>query len=53
MSDLSDDQVAEFKEAFRLFDADGDGTITTQVREGITIGPGGFACTTRGGFCNA
>ena len=31
MSDLSDAQVAEFKEAFKLFDADGDGTITTEV----------------------
>ena len=34
MTDLSDAQVAEFKEAFKLFDADGDGTITTQVGEG-------------------
>ena len=33
MSDLSEAQVAEFKEAFLLFDADGDGTITTQVRK--------------------
>ena len=30
--DLSDEQVAEFKEAFLLFDKDGDGTITTKVR---------------------
>ena len=29
--DLSDEQVAEFKEAFQLFDKDGDGTITTKV----------------------
>ena len=30
--DLSDEQVAEFREAFLLFDKDGDGTITTKVR---------------------
>ena len=35
MEDLSEEQVAEFKEAFQLFDKDGDGTITTKVgREG-------------------
>ncbi|KAL5248187.1 hypothetical protein ACHWQZ_G017385 [Mnemiopsis leidyi] len=28
-SKLSDDQIAEFREAFSLFDKDGDGTITT------------------------
>merc|ERR1719359_479380 len=27
---LSDEQIAEFKEAFLLFDKDGDGTITTK-----------------------
>ena len=27
--DLSEEQIAEFKEAFSLFDKDGDGTITT------------------------
>ena len=32
MEDLSEEQVAEFKEAFQLFDKDGDGTITTKVR---------------------
>ena len=37
MSDLSDAQVADFKEAFKLFDADGDGTITTQVRTGSAL----------------
>jgi len=26
---LSEEQIAEFKEAFSLFDKDGDGTITT------------------------
>jgi Ca2+-binding EF-hand superfamily protein len=31
MDDLSEEQVAEFKEAFQLFDKDGDGTITTKV----------------------
>ena len=29
--DLTDDQISEFKEAFELFDKDGDGTITTKV----------------------
>jgi len=29
---LSEEQIAEFKEAFSLFDKDGDGTITTKVR---------------------
>lgn len=29
--DLTEEQVAEFKEAFLLFDRDGDGTITTSV----------------------
>ena len=28
--ELTDEQVAEFKEAFALFDKDGDGTITTK-----------------------
>ena len=32
--ELTEEQVAEFKEAFVLFDKDGDGTITTKV---ITI----------------
>ena len=26
---LSEEQIAEFKEAFSVFDKDGDGTITT------------------------
>ena len=30
MTDLSEEQVAEFKEAFSLFDKDGDGKITTK-----------------------
>jgi len=30
MGDLSPEQIAEFKEAFSLFDKDGDGTITTK-----------------------
>lgn len=29
--ELTEEQVAEFKEAFLLFDKDGDGTITTKV----------------------
>merc|ERR1712146_321508 len=28
-TDLTDEQIQEFKEAFSLFDKDGDGTITT------------------------
>lgn len=27
---LSEEQIAEFKEAFSVFDKDGDGTITTK-----------------------
>jgi calmodulin len=27
-AELTDEQIAEFKEAFALFDKDGDGTIT-------------------------
>ena len=30
-SDLSEEQVMEFREAFSLFDKDGDGKITTKV----------------------
>lgn len=30
MEGLSEEQVAEFKEAFALFDKDGDGVITTK-----------------------
>ena len=37
MGDLTDAQEAEFKEAFKLFDADGDGTITTQVRKHFAL----------------
>jgi len=43
--DLSDEQVAEFREAFLLFDKDGDGTITTKelstvMRSLGQVGPG-------------
>ena len=31
MSDITEEQKLEFKEAFSLFDKDGDGTITTKV----------------------
>ena len=30
-SDLTEEQVMEFREAFSLFDKDGDGKITTKV----------------------
>ena len=30
-NNLTEEQVAEFKEAFELFDRDHDGTITTKV----------------------
>ena len=30
--DLTEEQVLEFREAFSLFDKDGDGKITTKVR---------------------
>ena len=43
MEDLTEEQRAEFKEAFQLFDKDGDGTITTKVgRRGILNGHGGL-----------
>ena len=29
-AELTDEQINEFKEAFALFDKDGDGTITTK-----------------------
>ena len=32
---LTEEQIAEFKEAFSLFDKDGDGTITTKEVCGI------------------
>ena len=35
--ELTDDQVSEFKEAFELFDKDGDGTITTKVSSSVFI----------------
>ena len=33
-SDQQEEQIAEFKEAFSLFDKDGDGTITTKDGSG-------------------
>ena len=30
MDQLTDEQIAEFREAFLVFDKDGDGTITTK-----------------------
>ena len=34
---LTEDQIAEFKEAFSLFDKDGDGTITTKELGTVSI----------------
>ena len=34
---LTEEQIAEFKEAFSLFDKDGDGTITTKVNIAFTF----------------
>ena len=31
MADITEEQKLEFKEAFSLFDKDGDGKITTKV----------------------
>ena len=31
--ELSEEEILEFKEAFSLFDKDGDGKITTEVSE--------------------
>ena len=35
MSDITEEQKLEFKEAFSLFDKDGDGTITTKVEKNL------------------
>ena len=35
MDSLTSDQIAEFKEAFALFDKDGDGTISSSELETI------------------
>ena len=35
MADITEEQKLEFKEAFSLFDKDGDGTITTKVEKKI------------------
>ena len=32
MADITEEQKLEFKEAFSLFDKDGDGKITTKVK---------------------
>ena len=34
---LTEEQIAEFKEAFSLFDKDGDGTITTKELGTVSI----------------
>ena len=34
---LTEEQIAEFKEAFSLFDKDGDGTITTKVQFNMVL----------------
>ncbi len=35
---LTEEQIAEFKEAFSLFDKDGDGTITTKELGTLHVG---------------
>jgi Ca2+-binding EF-hand superfamily protein len=35
---LNEEQIAEFKEAFALFDKNGDGSITTKVLPSIYSG---------------
>ena len=43
---LTEEQIAEFKEAFDLFDKDGDGTISTgelgTVMDSLAHGPAGL-----------
>ena len=34
---LTEEQIAEFKEAFSLFDKDGDGTITTKELGTVSV----------------
>ena len=36
---LTEEQIAEFKEAFSLFDKDGDGTITTKELGTVSLSP--------------
>ena len=36
---LTEEQIAEFKEAFSLFDKDGDGTITTKELGTVGFSP--------------
>ena len=35
--DFNDEQVMEFREAFGLFDRDGDGTITTKASAALSV----------------
>ena len=35
---LTEEQIAEFKEAFALFDKNGDGSITTKVTSKFNLG---------------
>ena len=35
---LNEEQIAEFKEAFALFDKNGDGSITTKVTSKFNLG---------------
>lgn len=52
---LTDEQVAEFKEAFALFDKDGDGQISQsrwncglrEVQSVVSISPGTLKCEQR------
>ena len=37
MADITEEQKLEFKEAFSLFDKDGDGKITTKVKTNCVV----------------
>ena len=50
---LTEEQIAEFKEAFSLFDKDGDGTITTKELGTVmrSLGQNPTEAELQGKFC--
>ena len=50
---LTEEQIAEFKEAFSLFDKDGDGTITTKELGTVmrSLGQNPTEAELQGNFC--